>query len=93
MESTVLCGWKEIAHHIGRGVRTIQRWESYGLPVHRVSGKSSGSVIAVAAELDAWLKGSRTHEDDRVQLLLRIADLEAEVGRLKSTQKRQRVPA
>jgi hypothetical protein len=23
----VLNSWKEIAHHLGRGVRTVQRWE------------------------------------------------------------------
>ncbi len=30
-----LNGWKEIAAHFGKGVRTVQRWEkALGLPVH-----------------------------------------------------------
>ena len=34
---TRLNGWKEIATHLGKGVRTGQRWERvYGLPVHRI---------------------------------------------------------
>lgn len=36
--SDQLTGWKEIAVHIGRGVRQAQRWEKLGMPVHRVSG-------------------------------------------------------
>jgi CheY-like chemotaxis protein len=52
----VLNGWKEIAQHLGRGVRTVQRWElELGLPVRRPRGKSRSAVVAVAAEIDAWL--------------------------------------
>ena len=32
-----LNGWKEIAAFLGKGVRTVQRWErEQGLPVHRL---------------------------------------------------------
>jgi hypothetical protein len=52
-----LNGWKEIAAFLGKGVRTVQRWESeYGLPVHRV-GRSGGEIIwASRLELTEWLK-------------------------------------
>jgi len=48
-----LNSWKEIASHMGRGVRTVQRWEAYGLPVRRVNG-NRGAVIAIRSEIDAW---------------------------------------
>jgi hypothetical protein len=51
-----LNGWKEIARYMGRGVRTVQRWEAYGLPVRRVNG-SRGAVISTRSEIDAWLAG------------------------------------
>ena len=47
--------WKEIATHLGRDVRTVQRWEkSEGLPVHRHQHDKLGSVYAFGPELDAW---------------------------------------
>jgi hypothetical protein len=34
-ETGRLNGWKEIAAYVGKGVRTVQRWEkAHGLPVH-----------------------------------------------------------
>ncbi|MFN0167647.1 MAG: hypothetical protein ACKV22_14570 [Bryobacteraceae bacterium] len=53
-----LHSWKEIADYLGRGVRTVQRWESEeGLPVHRQSHQKAATIFAVTAELDAWLEG------------------------------------
>lgn len=53
---SILNSWKEIAAYLGRGVRTVQRWESdLGLPVHRPKGKDRSAVVAIAEELDAWL--------------------------------------
>jgi hypothetical protein len=50
-----LNGWKEIAAHFGRGVRTVQRWEKeLGMPVRRVAGARNDSVTASVRELDAW---------------------------------------
>jgi len=52
----VLNGWKEISKHIGRGVRTLQRWErDFGLPVHRPKGCDRAAVLAFPEELDAWM--------------------------------------
>ncbi len=56
-----LRGWKAIARHLGREVRTVQLWErDRGLPVHRIPGGPGQSVFARAAELDAWTAGSAT---------------------------------
>jgi Tol biopolymer transport system component len=47
--------WKEIAHHLRRSVRTVQRWESEeGLPVHRLNHDQRSSVYAYKDELDTW---------------------------------------
>lgn len=54
-----LSGWKEIANYLGKGVRTVQRYErELGLPVRRPAGRSTGSVLATNAELDGWVKAS-----------------------------------
>jgi phage terminase Nu1 subunit (DNA packaging protein) len=53
----ILNSWKEIAEYVGRGIRTLQRWErDHGFPVHRPSGKQRSAVFAVASEVDRWLK-------------------------------------
>ena len=52
----VLNSWKEIAGYMGRGVRTVQRWEQrLGLPVHRPQGRDRSAVLAMREEVDAWL--------------------------------------
>ncbi len=52
-----LNGWKEFARYIGRGVRTVQRWEhDLGLPVHRPKGADRSAVLASTEELDLWLR-------------------------------------
>ena len=54
-ESRRLDSWKEIASFLGRGIRTVQRWEREdGLPVHRLPHAQRGSVFAHANELSAW---------------------------------------
>jgi len=54
---SILNSWKEIAAYLGRGVRTVQRWENdLGMPVHRPKGKDRSAVLAIADELDAWLR-------------------------------------
>jgi hypothetical protein len=58
-----LSGWKDIANFLGKGVRTIQRYErEQGLPVRRPAGKDRGSVVAVVAELEGWVKASPIRE-------------------------------
>ncbi len=54
---SILNSWKEIAAYLGRGVRTVQRWEAdLGLPVHRPKGKDRSAVLGFSEELDAWLR-------------------------------------
>src|SRR5690348_18358854 len=56
VERRILNSWKEIASYLGRGVRTVQRWEAnLGLPVHRPSGRDHSAVLAFSTELDQWL--------------------------------------
>src|SRR5215467_3758798 len=55
----ILSGWKEIASYLGKGVRTVQRYErGQHLPIHRPAGKSVSAVSAIQAELDRWVTGS-----------------------------------
>jgi hypothetical protein len=52
-----LDSWKEIAAYLGRGIRTVQRWErDEGLPVHRLAHAERGSVFADPTELTEWWK-------------------------------------
>src|SRR5215468_7102603 len=56
-----LDSWKEIAAYLGRGVRSVQRWErEEGLPVHRLSHQKRGSVYAYKNELDEWWQSRRS---------------------------------
>lgn len=56
MNNEVLNSWKEIAAYLGRGVRTVQRWErELNLPVRRPRGKDRSAVIALKPDIDAWL--------------------------------------
>lgn len=62
MNSDVLNSWKEVASYLGRGVRTVQRWEQeLALPVRRPRGKSRSAIIAFRSELDEWLQHASRH--------------------------------
>jgi len=56
-DPVMLTCWKDIARYMGKGVRTVQRWEQkFGLPVRRPSGaKHKTAVMADPRELDEWL--------------------------------------
>ena len=48
-------GWKRIARHLDRDVRTVRRWEkNEGLPVHRLMHEKLPRVYAFRNELDSW---------------------------------------
>jgi hypothetical protein len=54
--SRVLSSWKDIARYMGKGVRTVQRWErDFGLPVRRARGANRKAILARPADLDAWV--------------------------------------
>jgi hypothetical protein len=60
-----LNGWKEIALHLGKGTRTVQRWEKlYGLPVHRVGREGGEIVYAFRDEIDRWLNTAERGRED-----------------------------
>jgi DNA-binding transcriptional regulator YiaG len=47
-DSTVLSSWKDIAQYLGKGVRTVQRWERHlGLPVRRPTGATQKSAVVL----------------------------------------------
>jgi hypothetical protein len=74
-KSCVLNSWKEIATYLGRGVRTVQRWESeLRLPVHRPRGKNRSAVLAFREELDDWLRRtpSQSVKKDACHTLIEI---------------------
>lgn len=55
----LLDGWKAIAAHIGKSVRTAQRYHrDLSLPVHHRRGLENEGVFALRRELDAWQLGS-----------------------------------
>lgn len=52
----IFTSWKEIASYLGKGVRTVQRWEhDLGLPVRRPDAKAKNTILLSRAELDAWV--------------------------------------
>jgi phage terminase Nu1 subunit (DNA packaging protein) len=61
-EAIVLNSWKEISQYMGRSVRTLQRWEHFGLPIHRPSGRDKSSVYALPYELNQWLAKGKPNE-------------------------------
>jgi predicted DNA-binding transcriptional regulator AlpA len=53
----ILTSWKEIAAYLGKGVRTVQRWESeLQLPVRRPVEGNRQLIVALSDEIDAWLQ-------------------------------------
>ena len=71
-DSTVLSSWKDIAKYLGKGVRTVQRWERHlGLPVRRPIGAAQKSAVMLyRGDVDAWLAtrfSARTLEKDGAQ--------------------------
>jgi hypothetical protein len=56
----LLCGWKEIAEFLHLTVRTAQRWETVGLPVHRAYESERSPVLASRHELEQWVTTRQT---------------------------------
>jgi hypothetical protein len=82
--ASVLTSWKEIARYVGKGVRTVQRWErEMGFPVRRTK---QGSVLAVPREIDSWVKLQQFTDRRLVLATLRrsLHVLRAEIRELRS---------
>lgn len=53
----MLTSWKEISLYLGKGIRTVQRWErEAGLPVRRQAAPKHRAVLALPEELDTWVR-------------------------------------
>ena len=75
----ILNGWKEIAVYVGRGVRTVQRWENLGLPVRRHAGRKRSAICAVSDEIDFWLRAHPQDNFDEPALPEKITALHTRV--------------
>lgn len=74
-EGRILNGWKEIAAYLGRGVRTVQRWEElYKMPVHRIAGADRSAVTAFSTEIENWLRQARIIGEPYVRPTLIVLD-------------------
>lgn len=100
--AAVLNSWKEIAIYLGRGVRTVQRWErDLDLPIHRPRGKQRSAVLAIPAELDYWIQNTpgrgggeflflHNHHDDSPPTPAHLTRLRAESLRTETRDLRAR---
>jgi hypothetical protein len=82
----ILTSWKEIGQYLGKGVRTVQRWErEAGLPVRRREGHTRHAVLAIPEELDEWVRShTRIPSGPRADTLQHeVATLRSEVGELR----------
>ena len=62
IRSRALTSWKHVAFYMGKGVRTVQRWERFGLPIRRPSNIGHKSaIIAYTDELNAWAVTHYSH--------------------------------
>src|SRR5688572_18654176 len=55
-----LTGWQEIADYLKTSVRTAQRRENEGLPIHRPGNSErgpKGAVYAYPSEINDWVRG------------------------------------
>lgn len=71
-----LDSWKEIAAHLKRTIRTVQRWEKReGLPVHGHIHMRGRTVYALKEEIDVWLtaRGQYHVESSQMQRRSRTA--------------------
>ena len=83
--SAALTSWKDIAAYLGKGVRTVQRWEQHlGLPVRRPAAQRR-VVFAIPAELDAWIKKqAKPSPGNRIVLL---EELRESLARLRANRR------
>jgi cell division protein FtsB len=93
--TSVLTSWKEISDYVGKGVRTVQRWESeFGFPVRRAKPGRKSVVLAIPAEIDAWIQAQQFPdgrldpvESERATLFRTLRELRSENRQLRSENK------
>jgi hypothetical protein len=89
-ETSCLYDWRSIAKYLGKGVRTVQRWEvELGLPVRRTHpGRPKAGVMAVRSEIEAWVKTlplATREKSERDELLQTIAELRLQIQQLRNS--------
>jgi len=51
-----LHGWKSIAWYLGVHVDTAKKYHrNFKMPVHKMPGQASASVMALPAQIDMWI--------------------------------------
>jgi hypothetical protein len=88
---SILTSWKEIAEYVGKGIRTIQRWEGQmGFPMRRMRHGRKSTVLAVPREIEAWLQSQPlfgeqlgSEESERTALLRALNALRSENRKLR----------
>jgi hypothetical protein len=79
-----LTGWKEIGEYLGKGIRTVQRWEQcQGLPVRRSGEGRKATALAIPEELDAWVQNQKLRSGSDVSVDQTIKALRAENAKLR----------
>jgi len=87
----ILSSWEEIATYLGKGVRTVQRWErELELPIHRPGARQQRIVMAFEEDLSRWvekqngLKGNAVprHRGKPADAVQRAAQLAERMQRL-----------
>ncbi len=78
-----LKSWQEIATYVGKGLRTVQRWErEIDFPVHRV-GDSSRAVMASTDEINEWMRRSQAPAEQKPMIHLMDKERHAQMMRLR----------
>jgi PAS domain-containing protein len=88
----VLTCWKDIAQYLGKGVRTVQRWEQeLGLPVRRPNGLDHKSPVAARPQdLDAWLRTCWSERNGSLPIAFNVSRAKADGA---SSQPARRTPS
>jgi|tagenome__1003787_1003787.scaffolds.fasta_scaffold20957934_2 hypothetical protein len=74
-ERKILNGWKEIASHLGRSTRTVQRWEfTHGMPVHRPTASKRSAVSAFSDELESWMSRTTLPDGGYIRPIIVVLD-------------------
>jgi hypothetical protein len=83
--AAVLTSWKEIAQYLGKGVRTVQRWEKkLHLPVRRTGeGGPKSSVLAMPEEIETWIQSQRFRGEHRDCSESQLISIRAELAALR----------
>ena len=87
-QGRIFSSWKEIAGFLGKGVRTVQRWEkTHGLPVSRPIGCASNVVFAKEEELVRWMRSQTSSSvmSDSGPKESQFKHLEAALAKLEET--------